>query len=128
MCTISDALAGDGGVGRERVTVAPGSVAFENNGKMGVPAEVSSVEPVRGCGAVDGDRAIFLPCVAVSAGEARFSGVAAIEAWLSARATVAGSVLSCGTANLDHLASVGSSLLRVAAVLLRLPRRLVLQF
>ena len=58
----------------------------------------------------------------------RFSGVAAIEAWLSARATVAGSVLSCGTANLDHLASVGSSLLRVAAVLLRLPRRLVIQF
>ena len=84
-----DALAGDGGVGRERVTVAPGSVAFENNGKMGVPAEVSSVESVRGCGAVDGDRENLLSCVALSAGEARFSGVAAIEAWFSARATVA---------------------------------------
>ena len=92
MCTISDALAGDGGVGRERVTVAPGSVAFGTNGEMGVPAEVSSVESVRGCGAVDGDRAIFLSCVTLSAGEARFSGVAAIdavEAWLPARATVA---------------------------------------
>ena len=84
-----DALAGDGGVGRERVTVAPGSVAFENNGKMGVPAEVSSVESVRGCGAVDGDRENLLSCVALSGGEARFSGVAAIEAWFSARATVA---------------------------------------
>ena len=29
------------------------------NGEMGVPAEVSSVQSVRGCGAVDGDRAIF---------------------------------------------------------------------
>ena len=59
---------------------------------------------------------IFLSFVALSAGEARFSGVAAIdavEAWLSARATVAGSVLSCGTANLDQVASVGSSLLRL---------------
>ena len=83
---------------------------------MGVPAEVSSVESVRGCGAVDGDRAIFLSCVALSAGEARFSGVAAVdavEAWLSARATVAGSVLSCCTANLDQVASVGSSLVRL---------------
>ena len=53
-----DALAGDGGVGRERVTVAPGSVSFGTN-EMGVPAEVSSVESVRGCGAVDGDRANF---------------------------------------------------------------------
>ena len=109
MCTKSDALAGDGGVGRERVTVAPRSVAFGTNGEMGVPAEVSSVKSVRGCGAVDGDRANFLSCVALSAGEARFSGVAAIdavEAWLSARATVAGSVRSCGTANLDQVASV----------------------
>ena len=59
LCTKSDALAGDGGVGRERVTVALGSVAFGTNGEMGVPAEVSSVQSVRGCGAVDGDRAIF---------------------------------------------------------------------
>ena len=59
LCTKSDALAGDGGDGRERVTVAPGSVAFGTNGEMGVPAEVSSVQSVRGCGAVDGDRAIF---------------------------------------------------------------------
>ena len=58
----------------------------------------------------------FLSCAALSAGEARFSGVAvidAVEAWLSARSTVAGSVLSCGTANLDQVASVGSSLLRL---------------
>ena len=68
---------------------------------------------MRGCGAVDGDRANFLSCVALSAGEARFSGVAVIEAWLSARATVGGSVLSCGMANLDQVASVGSSLLRL---------------
>ena len=75
-----DALAVDGGVGRERVTVAPGSASFVTNGEMGVPAEVSSVESVRRCGAVDGDRAKCLSCVALSAGEARFSGVAAIEA------------------------------------------------
>ena len=59
---------------------------------------------------------IFLSFVALSAGEARFSGVAAIdavEAWLSARATVAGSVLSCGTANRDQVATVGSSLVRL---------------
>ena len=60
--------------------------------------------------------AIFLSCVSLSAGEALFSGVAsidAVEAWLSARATVAGSVLSCGTANFDQVASVGSSLVRL---------------
>ena len=68
---------------------------------MGVPAEVSSVESMRGCGAVDGNRDNFLSSVASSAGEARFSGVAAIEAWLSTRVTVAGSVWSCGMANLD---------------------------
>ena len=44
---------------------------------------------MRGCGAVDDDRENLLSCVALSAGEARFSGVAAIEAWFSARATVA---------------------------------------
>ena len=58
----------------------------------------------------------FLSCVALSAGAARFSGVAAIdavEAWLSARASMAGAVLSCGTANLDQVASVGSSRLRL---------------
>ena len=58
----------------------------------------------------------FSSCVELSAGEARFSGVAAVdavEAWLSARATVAGSVLSCCTANLDQVASVGSSLVRL---------------
>ena len=63
--------------------------------------------------AVYGDRANFWSCVALSAGETRFSGVAAIEARLSARATVAGSVMSCGTANLDQVARVGSSLLRL---------------
>ena len=55
-------------------------------------------------------------CVELSAGETRFSGAAAVdavEAWLSARATVAGSVPSCGTANLDQVASVGSSLVRL---------------
>ena len=78
-----------------------------------MPAEVSSVQSVRGCGAVDGDLANFLSCVALSAGEARFTGVAAIEAWLSARATVEGLVLSCGMANLDQVASVDSSLLRL---------------
>ena len=58
----------------------------------------------------------FLSCVALSAGAARFSGVAAIDAvevWLSARASMAGAVLSCGTANLDQVDSVGSSLLRL---------------
>ena len=58
----------------------------------------------------------FSSCVELSAGEARFYGVAAVEAveaWLSARATVAGSVLSCGTANFDQVASVGSSLVRL---------------
>ena len=58
----------------------------------------------------------FWSCVALSAGETRFSGVAAIDAvevWLSARDSVAGSVLSCGTANLDQVACVSSSLLRL---------------
>ena len=61
------ALAGDGGVRRERVTVAPGSVSIGTNGEMGVPAEVSSVESVRGCGAVDGDRANLLSYVGLGA-------------------------------------------------------------
>ena len=58
----------------------------------------------------------FSSCIELSAGEARLSGVAAVdavEARVSARATVAGSVLSCGTANLDQVASVGSSLVRL---------------
>ena len=38
--------------------------ACHANGEMGVPAEVSSVQSVRGCGAVDGDRAIL--CHALS--------------------------------------------------------------
>ena len=59
LCTKSDALAGDGGVGRERVTVAPGSVAFGTKGEMGVAAEVSSLESARGCGVVDDDRSII---------------------------------------------------------------------
>ena len=63
-----DALAGDGVVGRERVTVAPGSVAFGTNGEMGVPAEVSSVESVRGCGSVDGDRPFVLVMRCVKCG------------------------------------------------------------
>ena len=54
-----DALAGNGGVGRERVTVAPGSVAFGTKGEMGVAAEVSSLESARGCGVVDDDRSII---------------------------------------------------------------------
>ena len=68
LCTKSDALAGDGGDGRERVTVAPGSISFGTNREMGVPAEVSSVESVRGCGAVDGDRANFFVIRCVKCG------------------------------------------------------------
>ena len=42
-----DGLAGDGGVGRERVALSPGSVSFGGRGKYCVPAPVLPSDP--GC-------------------------------------------------------------------------------
>ena len=78
-----EALAGDGGVGRERSPLAPGSVVFGDKGEVWGPVCVAPPLP---CGAV--------------------------EEWRSARASVALSVSVRGSANLDQVASVGSSLLR----------------
>ena len=95
-----EALAGDGGVGRARVVVAPGSVPFGKKGTVscvrvrGLPADLLRVQ-----GAVDG----------VRSGALRF---VAVIAWLDARAVVVQSIAEQGSASFGHLASVSSSLLR----------------
>ena len=125
------ALAGEGGVGRERVPVALGSVVFGNRGNHGERARecplvsarivgtglsvarrhtVSHSERVRrpdsdsGCGhgSTDDERAYAQLDLAAEAGRA-------------AQDSVARSVSSTGSANLDVVASTGSSLLRACA-------------
>ena len=94
------ALAGDGGVGRAHVAVAPGSVPFSEKGTVScvrvreLPADLLRVH-----GAVDGVRLAALRFVAV-------------DAWLDARAVVVQSMAEQGSASLGHLASVSSPLLR----------------
>ena len=122
-----EALAGGGGVGRECVNLAPGSVLFGDRGNYGERARECSLDSTRivgtggllvarwdtgnvasmyevrtdsGCGhgATDGERA-----------RARLD--AAVEAWCAAQDTVVRSVSSTGFANVDQVASVGSSFL-----------------
>ena len=138
------ALASDGGVGRDRATVAPGSVAFGDGGttfderdlpvgsvlvpgagasaavgdrgSFGRHARQLPVEPVRDLGAVSGERARGLLGPAVDAWcDERVRGLlgSAVDAWYAARASVVCLVSSTGSANLDQIASVGSSLLRL---------------
>ena len=123
-----EALLGDGGVGRERVPVAPGSVVFGNRGNyrecarecplvsarlvgtvLSVAREdtVSPSERARrsdfdsGCGhgATDGEGAhVHLD--------------SAVKAWCAAQDSIARSVSTTGSAKLDVVASSRSSLLR----------------
>ena len=94
------ALSGDGGVGRARVAVAPGSVPFIEIGTVScgrvreLPSGLLRVQ-----GAVDG----------VRSGALRF---VAVDAWLDARAVVVQSMAEQGSASLGHLPSVMSPLLR----------------
>ena len=126
-----ETLAGEGGVGRELVPVAPGSVVFGNRGNHGERARecplfsarivgtglsvargdtVSHCERVQrsdfdsGCGhgSTDGERA-----------HAQLES--AVEAWCAAQGSVTRSVSSTGSTNLDVVASAGSSLLRACA-------------
>ena len=86
------ALAGNGGVRRARVTVAPGSVPLGEKGTVScvrvrdLPADLLRVQ-----GAVDG----------VSSGALR---LVAVDAWLDARAVVVQSMAEQGSASLGHLA------------------------
>ena len=123
-----EALAGEGGVGRERVNLAPGSVAFGDRGNYGerVPqcpfgstrivgagvavarGDTDSIsERLRGSGLDSG-------CEHGATGSelARTRLDATVEASCAAQDSVANSVSSIGSANLDQVASVGSSLLR----------------
>ena len=84
-----DALVGDGGVGRERVSVSPGSVSFGDGGKLGVSAPV-------------------LPGVPSCTVHRRV----AFESWLPAEASVAQSMSRVDSAKLDRVAGVGTFLLR----------------
>ena len=138
-----EVLAGEGGVERERVPAAPGSVVFGSRGNHGERARqcplvsarivgtglsvargdtVSPSERVRrsdfdsGCGhgSTDGERA-----------HAQLDS--AVEAWRAAQDSVARSVSSTGSANLDVVASAGSFLLRVSplAVVLKPKFRII---
>ena len=94
------ALAGDGGVGRACVAVAPGSVPFGEKGTLScVRVRYSPANLLRVQGAVDGVRSGALRLVAV-------------DTWLDARAVVVQSMAEQGSASLGHLALVSSSLVR----------------
>ena len=126
-----EALAGEGGVGRERVAVAQGSIVFGNRGSHGERARecpvgsarivgtglsvargdtVSPSERVRrseihsGCGhgSSDGDRV-------------HAQLYSAVETWRVTQDSIARSVSSTGSANLDVIANAGSSLSRTCA-------------
>ena len=80
-----DAHAGDGGIGRDRVPIAPGSVIFGDRGEVCVRARDSHVCSVSVLGADDDSRA-------------RASLDVAVDAWRSARASVIHSMASTGSA------------------------------
>ena len=94
------ALAGDGGVGRDRVAVAPGSVPFGEKGTgLGVRASYLPVDTV---------------CVRGEVGDVRSGAlrIDAVDAWLAAREVVVQAVSARGSASLDRVALISSSLLR----------------
>ena len=94
-----DTLASDGGVGRDRIPIAPGSVSFEDRGKVCVRAQNSHVGSVSVSGVDDDSRA-------------RASLGVAVDAWRMTRASVVHSMGSTASASLDQLASAGSFLLQ----------------
>ena len=94
-----DSLAGDGGVGRDRISIAPGSVTFGDTVEFCVRARDFHAASVDVLGADDG------LCARDSLG-------VAVDAWRSARASVAQSMSSRASASLDQLASARSSLLQ----------------
>ena len=93
-----EAPAGDGGVGRDRIPIAPGSVTFGDRGDFCVRARnfhAGSVGELRA-----GDDLLSRSLLGV-----------AVDTWRSERARVK-SMASSGSASLDWLASAGSSLLQ----------------
>ena len=92
-----DALACDGGVGRDRISIAPGSVTFGDGVGLCVGARDSHLDSVGMLGAADGLHA-------------RVSRGVTADAWGSARANVLPLMSSRGSVSLDQIARVGSSL------------------
>lgn len=86
---VLDALAADGGVGRERVALSPGSVSFGDGDEFGEARPTLPSDP--GC---DLTRSV------------------ATEWQLSAQGSVAQSMSWLVSASLDQVVSVGTSLLR----------------
>ena len=84
-----DALAGDGGVGRERVSLTPGSVSFGDIGHL----------------------FLFAPEVPSGSSFPVHRRVV-VQSWLSAKASVARSSLRVGFASLDRVVGVGTALSR----------------
>ena len=126
-----EALAGDGGVGRERVPVAPGSVSCGNRGGHGERARACTLVSARivgpGLSVARGDAVghservrrldLYWGCGHGSTDGQRAHAQldSAVEAWRVAQDSVMRSVSSTGSANLDVVASAGSSLLRACA-------------
>ena len=120
-----------GGVGREHVPVAPGSVIFGNRGDNGERARACTAVSARivgtGLSVARGDTVSHSECVRRSdcdwgCGHGSTDGErahaqldSAVEAWRVAQDSVMRSVSSTGSANLDVVASAGSSLLRGCA-------------
>ena len=84
-----NALAGDDGVGRDRVSVSPSSVSFGDRGVLGVFAPVLPSDPL--C-------TVHLRVV--------------VESGLSAKASVAQPMSRVGSASLDRVTGVGTVILR----------------
>ena len=126
-----EALASEGGVGRERVPVAPGSVIFGNRGDHGEHAQAFTVVSARivgtGLSVARGDRLSHSERMRRSdcdwgCGHGSTDGErahaqldSAVEAWRVAQDSIMRSVSSTGSTNLDVVASAGSSLLHACA-------------
>ena len=123
-----EALAGEGGVGREHVPVAPGSVVFGNRGNHGEPARECPLVPARLVGndlsvargdTVSPSKRVRRSDFDSGCGHGSTNGERThaqldlvVEAGYAAQDSVSRSVSSTGSANLDVVASAGSSLLR----------------
>ena len=126
-----EVLAGEGNVGRERVPVAPGSVIFGNTGDHGERARACTLVSARivgtGLSVARGDTVSHSERVrrsdfdwgcghgSTDSERAHVQLDSAVEAWRAAQDSVTRSVSSKGSANLDVVASAGSSLLRACA-------------